>query len=395
MILLSLTNLIILLNLYPTLSCQLNLLVLSDLNTNNFTKIILQQSNWFLMGSYGSYPVVSYDESNNVLTTNCEICSIETWASGTSELLVNPMEREIGAIFISAFTLSDDCSEEVEAEISTYQENSSIDYCSDCGLSSDSGCDCFIGYAGYSCSTEIEEITTSDRQYNLAIGPNQWEFFYMHILDEDQLNFQISTSSNILMYLNPNNSTQNMPFMNHSLFTYQLIASEEDNTTEYEVYCGQYKMRYMLWSIYCMQNEVCNLILDFGSRGDSEFHELIIILVCSCVGVCICICGLFFAARILKKKILSRREGSSNPSIVYACEMDKLFPRHLYQTKDVSQGSCVICFTDISIGAECRELKCTHVFHTECIDQWVQVKQECPICKFHITMNQKKLFACR
>ena len=135
------------------------------------------------------------------------------------------------------------------------------------------------------------------------------------------------------------------------------MESGEENTTEYEVSCCGYKKRYMLWSVFYMQDEVCNLRIDFGPRNDSDFRELIIILVSSCIVVCLCICTLFVISKLLKKKIVRRRESLTDPSIVYGCEMDKLFPKHIYQTNSEIQSSCVICFTNINIGAECRELK--------------------------------------
>jgi len=39
---------------------------------------------------------------------------------------------------------------------------------------------------------------------------------------------------------------------------------------------------------------------------------------------------------------------------------------------------CLGCFTD---GEDCRMLPCLHVFHTTCIDQWLGVSGECPLCK--------------
>ena len=395
MSLLSLANLFLLLTLYPSLATQVNLVILPALSTANFTKIIMQEPNWFIMGNYGSYPTLDYDESSSILDTDCEICSIEAWANGTSELLITPTQRGTGSIYISAFTVLNVSSESVEAETSTYLQNNSMEYCSGCGISSETGCDCFIGYAGDSCGIEIEKLMSKEQEYEIAIGPNEWDFFYMHILDKDDLNFEIYTTNNVIVYLKPDNSTQSMPFMNHSLFTYEVMESGEENTTEYEINCRGYKKRYLLWSVFCMQDQVCNLRIDFGSRNDSHFHELIIILVSSCIGMCLCICTLFVIAKLLKKRIVRRRENLTDPSIVYGCEMNKLFPKHIYQTNNEGQSSCVICFTNINIGDECRELKCAHIFHVECIDQWVQVKQECPICKFSIPFNQKKLFACR
>ena len=40
---------------------------------------------------------------------------------------------------------------------------------------------------------------------------------------------------------------------------------------------------------------------------------------------------------------------------------------------------CVICLEDIKGGE--KFLRCTHVFHEKCINEWEAQKPECPICK--------------
>lgn len=43
---------------------------------------------------------------------------------------------------------------------------------------------------------------------------------------------------------------------------------------------------------------------------------------------------------------------------------------------------CPICQSDVEINTEIiRELKCNHVYHVDCIDQWLILKNECPLCK--------------
>ena len=42
---------------------------------------------------------------------------------------------------------------------------------------------------------------------------------------------------------------------------------------------------------------------------------------------------------------------------------------------------CSICLGDFGDGEECRMLPCLHAFHASCIDQWLRISHECPLCK--------------
>ncbi|KAH7421498.1 hypothetical protein KP509_13G060600 [Ceratopteris richardii] len=42
---------------------------------------------------------------------------------------------------------------------------------------------------------------------------------------------------------------------------------------------------------------------------------------------------------------------------------------------------CSICQEEYEEGDELGELKCGHGYHTDCIKQWLQLKNQCPICK--------------
>ena len=49
-----------------------------------------------------------------------------------------------------------------------------------------------------------------------------------------------------------------------------------------------------------------------------------------------------------------------------------------------SNNTCAICIGDYKGGEQLRSLKCKHKFHKDCIDKWLQLKNECPICKKRI-----------
>lgn len=47
-------------------------------------------------------------------------------------------------------------------------------------------------------------------------------------------------------------------------------------------------------------------------------------------------------------------------------------------------GECSICLEQIEAGTDYTELQCAHKFHATCIDGWLGIKSECPLCKLSI-----------
>lgn len=51
-----------------------------------------------------------------------------------------------------------------------------------------------------------------------------------------------------------------------------------------------------------------------------------------------------------------------------------------------SNTRCVICYESYCEGCSVKFLPCEHHFHTECIDEWFNVRDSCPLCKKSINM---------
>lgn len=53
-----------------------------------------------------------------------------------------------------------------------------------------------------------------------------------------------------------------------------------------------------------------------------------------------------------------------------------------------NQASCIICLTEFQNANLLRKLVCSHIFHKNCIDQWIMnninKKPVCPVCKNHL-----------
>ncbi|KAH7404982.1 hypothetical protein KP509_15G051900 [Ceratopteris richardii] len=74
-------------------------------------------------------------------------------------------------------------------------------------------------------------------------------------------------------------------------------------------------------------------------------------------------------------RLLQEPTGLSNDEI-------KALPIVAFNQKDVaSPESCAICLEEYAFGDKLRILPCKHRFHVPCIDNWLNRRPFCPICK--------------
>ena len=50
----------------------------------------------------------------------------------------------------------------------------------------------------------------------------------------------------------------------------------------------------------------------------------------------------------------------------------------------VEERSCPICLNEMEVGTEVRSLPCNHLYHKDCVDEWLRVNASCPTCRFKI-----------
>jgi hypothetical protein len=50
-----------------------------------------------------------------------------------------------------------------------------------------------------------------------------------------------------------------------------------------------------------------------------------------------------------------------------------------------SQPSCPVCSEDFCVDGEVSKLPCSHIFHRACVVPWLEMKQNCPICRAVVT----------
>ncbi|RUS79652.1 hypothetical protein EGW08_012575 [Elysia chlorotica] len=52
--------------------------------------------------------------------------------------------------------------------------------------------------------------------------------------------------------------------------------------------------------------------------------------------------------------------------------------------------TCSVCLEDFSKGDKIAICTCRHVFHSKCLTQWLQCRNNCPLCKAPVTKSARE-----
>lgn len=52
-----------------------------------------------------------------------------------------------------------------------------------------------------------------------------------------------------------------------------------------------------------------------------------------------------------------------------------------------NNNNCVVCLYEFKIGERISTLPCLHIFHCDCINNWLKNELTCPVCKFEVTLS--------
>ena len=62
------------------------------------------------------------------------------------------------------------------------------------------------------------------------------------------------------------------------------------------------------------------------------------------------------------------------------------------EEEEEEADKCTICLSEFEVEEDVRRLPCMHLFHVECVDQWLGQNKRCPICRYANILGQKRGF---
>ena len=58
-----------------------------------------------------------------------------------------------------------------------------------------------------------------------------------------------------------------------------------------------------------------------------------------------------------------------------------MIPKFKYKKRTGIDEQCTVCLNNLKANENVRSLPCQHIFHCDCIDEWLMRKAACPVCR--------------
>lgn len=69
----------------------------------------------------------------------------------------------------------------------------------------------------------------------------------------------------------------------------------------------------------------------------------------------------------------------------YGCGYDNDENMVVYKNyKKNNLNECIICLEDMKFNEDLILVKCSHIYHKECLEKWMNRKSVCPLCDIKI-----------
>ncbi|CAD8178554.1 unnamed protein product [Paramecium octaurelia] len=287
-----------------------------------------------------------------------------------------------------------------------------------CGNSQSGLCDAEIGLC--SCSSQFVDLDCSKKAYQITLKEplqniiiQKQEYFYF---ERDQLNSNITLNfglmnsqyqtSNVEIFIMYENFELGVPCEKY-FNTYVSVNNQSSKSELIDLaplIYDQNLQRYqrLLITITAQQPALIYLSASI-STSDSNFDiDSSLIIVYVLVSIAILLLLTWIIVIVIRYRRSSRihdeatnvshiqnNNNRRNSSSLNANIIDQYMPKLQYfqilefpdfQDLDI-QETCSVCLLEYQKTAICRFTPCHHIFHADCLEQWIMKHENCPLCR--------------
>jgi hypothetical protein len=322
-----------------------------------------------ILANYDSCPKSFFNTSGQL---SAAFSSIDSWVANSlsSELLISPPDSGSAVLCVSLYSCEAISAFAGTVEVVQSQRQPVCPYnCSSNGNCTASGCQCRLGYIGKGCTVPVS-LFSSVLEQKVQVDPAEWQIAYV-VTDSFQsvlVNIE-DCSDSLYLFTSTENQLNSIPSMANSKAAYILsVTNFTINTPD----------NFLVLSFFCNNDNGCYASFTFSAIPNENYSTSIIISsITIAVGLTAGLVLMLFCCRLYRKcmaKIDNRRSSKVADYVI-------LKHPEMIWSDQTNDKTCAICFEDYDLQSKVRVFECTHGFHSECIDLWIQRKAICPTCK--------------
>lgn len=320
----------------------------------------------FIIASFSDSAYITY--LNNTWNHDYTYYSIENYLQSISSLTITlPTNTQSGlSVTLCSFSAPIPESSLIQISYNTQLQ------CLNQGIIQNDACECLPNYLGSDCSIQASTIFKDmDQEYSVPSFSGQ--FFVSAEGLGKKFRIEIKTRSENLQV-----------FAYYYYDTYYTLPSFlcTDNYEEFQGYYieidenNTHKNFNIVFSVFCISLKPCLFTIIVEKGKDSSKSKMMPIVVSFCVaGPIIIILVVTILIKCFKKN-----NASVNQSTWFIDLLNKAFPAYALD-EELRDTECSICFDSYKEKFFVREIKCGHIFHSACIEAWLNYMPHCPLCR--------------
>ncbi|CAD8110350.1 unnamed protein product [Paramecium sonneborni] len=248
-------------------------------------------------------------------------------------------------------------------------------YCQNDGICKAGICECKEGYFGSDCSIIALDI----KKQSLFL---EGRFYYFNIQECDQNACSLDIKFNQICKYRQTCYAQDWYLLQQVIMEKREIKITEFQSCLLKINNQNLNRQQFSYFIFYFETECENSI------DPNNFNtQIILIIVITTVGGSICLCCCVVCYYYLCKRRKEEHQVLPTISLYPKADIQKYLPKQLYKCLIIqypglaSTDECLICLDKLKESDYVRLTYCTHIFHIQCIDNWLEKNRICPACR--------------
>ncbi|CAD8199369.1 unnamed protein product [Paramecium pentaurelia] len=247
--------------------------------------------------------------------------------------------------------------------------------CQNNGICQNGMCECLEGYFGADCSIIALDITVESQYHKNA-------FYYFNIKECNQQSCSLNIQFNQVGKYRQTCYAENWYLLQQNVIEKKEIKIIDVQSCLQNIKNQKLNPKQFSYYIFYFETECEN-----SQQSINQDTRSILIIVITTVGVSISLCCCIICYYFFFRRRKEEHQILPTMPIYPKTEIQRYLPKQVYKSLIIqypgltSTDECLICLDKIRDSDYVRLTYCTHIFHIQCIDNWLEKNRICPACR--------------